>query len=174
MAIRLPLYPNDLGRNNAYLWLMDEYPQSDKWHLETLYDKFAAKDVEELIDEMVVTVKRDDQVVLSFCYNGTIPHSIIRYVESEILSFPEVAGKFPRAARCSSSRLKTWLTFLSNFKKIQYFIAPCSTLTAITTDDFPDEKIDRIFCYSSDMEPKIVYQMDTDEGASELARLQAS
>lgn len=113
------------------------------------------------------------RVQMSFDEPGTPSNLIIRLTRRDACAFKELKFKLPKRIGAKSANLKVLVSFLSNFKLIQFLTLPCSTETLIVADGCAqvEKDIDVIFEPSGLIESKILYRTDALDGADELRAL---
>jgi hypothetical protein len=180
MATYIPLFPEHMALNQAYLKIMDDHnlDRQKQWYLPYLQEEFGHLTVNDVLKLGYLIKQWDNQVTLGFLVTGTITNLILEQVENEPRSCKELLIKLPRHLKLASQDLKSQLAYLYNFNKIQVFVPPGSAITFIISDgpdhtkDHPVEKIlDRLYFFSDRIEQKFAYLMPYDDTINELNQL---
>jgi hypothetical protein len=175
MATKLALYPQGMGSNQCYLFLMDEFARNSNsyYDINQLYEQFGKLPVEDVIDAGILIKQRNYRVRLAFDVLGSVPGLIMEYVCDEINAFFELLIRLPRPTKCSKYTLRNFLSFLMNFGLVQAFTLPASSTTCVAreSDDETERKIDKIYMLSDRLDQRFLYPIDETDGVDELNAL---
>jgi hypothetical protein len=175
MATRFPLYPYNLGKNPAYLYLMEEYYSDSivQWEIDSLYKQFGKADVNAIIDYGFLIKQRNYRVSLAFVVLGTNANLIRDFANSEFRTIRELLILLPKHTKYSSLILRNLIAFLINFNLIQSFTLPASGQTFFVKEGEErfEKEMDWIYCLSDRLDPHFLYQIDEDGSAEELREI---
>lgn len=176
MAVKIPKYPWAQETNRLYHHLYDVYTGPEtSWDIVDLQMRFPAVFLDQILRDQILKPVSGDRLVPAFNVLGTTSQLILELVSGEIRSYLEIAARLPKVITKQQS-LKHNLSFLFNFRQIQYFTSPASALTyigiesnqqlSLLTTHNSDETIDDIYWIADFLEQRYQYKIDIEETLS--------
>lgn len=171
----VPLFPYDFCTNLCYRFMQDEYAKSKTvmYRESFLVENFGFLAINALTDVGYLSELNNEYVKLSFEEEGTAPYLVLDYVREEVHLFLEILKNLPAKTHYTKQKLKHCLSFLANFKQIQYFPLQCSSILAVAADTIRiDHHVDVIYKKPEEfMEPEYLYRIDVDENVAGIGDL---
>jgi hypothetical protein len=175
MAVRLGLYPDNLGKNQLYMAICDSFRNDCfvKWRSYDLIQQFDNQSLDEVLKYGYLVPQRGEAVVLSPTIPGTLSEIILSLLKSDIITTKELHQQLPAHMRVSSQLFKNELIFLTNLHLIQVATLPASGITYVALDgpQWIEDDLDRIYTFSDHIEMSAVYIPDHEVETETLIQL---